>query len=110
MAPSASHGIDGAYYSRRYITQHRRGVHSAHETVRCHQVKGAPDATVKLLHCDLEVTGSSRENSLSACRVKAVYINFSLDAAMTGALCTGLTLVVATKSVAPFELSFRRSG
>ncbi|KAI8550191.1 hypothetical protein RHMOL_Rhmol06G0085700 [Rhododendron molle] len=36
-------------------------------------LKDEPDATIKLLHCDLEVTGSSRENSLSTCRDALVH-------------------------------------
>ena len=34
-------------------------------------------ATVKLLPCDLEVTGLNLGNSLSACRSKAAYIYLS---------------------------------
>lgn len=56
--------------------------------------RGGPDTMIKLLHWDLEVTGSSRENSLSACRGKVVYINFSLDAAMMRALCTGFAFLL----------------
>lgn len=31
-------------------------------------------ASVRLLHCDLDITGSSYGNSLSACRGKVAYI------------------------------------
>ena len=35
-------------------------------------------ATVRLLHCDMEIMGSSRRNRVSACRGKAAYICHSV--------------------------------
>ena len=43
--------------------------------------------TVRLLHCDLEVTGSNPENSLFACWGKAAYIEPSPGPAMARASC-----------------------
>ena len=46
--------------------------------------------TVRLLHCNLEITGLSHGNNLFIYDGKAAYIEPSPDPAMAGASCTRL--------------------
>lgn len=52
-------------------------------------MKGGPSPTARLPQCHLVVTGSSRENRLSACGGMACASNSFPDLATMGASCTG---------------------
>lgn len=57
-------------------------------------MKGSPDVTVKLLPCDLEISGLSRENNLLQNMIRLCTIDPSLGLALVGVLYIGLSLFI----------------